>query len=61
MLRHEGVSQAQVEAQGESRLAQMLSLIHFGDLVSIYLALATNVDPTPVAPIAYLKDELANS
>jgi glucose/mannose-6-phosphate isomerase len=40
MLLHEGIGNDQVKARGESRLAQMLSLIHFGDLVSIYLALA---------------------
>jgi len=59
MLLHEGIGSDQVEARGQSRLAQMLSLIHYGDLVSIYLALASSVDPTPVEPIAYLKGELA--
>jgi glucose/mannose-6-phosphate isomerase len=59
MLLHEGVGHDQVTARGESRLAQMLSLIHFGDLVSVYLALAGDVDPTPVAPIAYLKGQLS--
>jgi glucose/mannose-6-phosphate isomerase len=59
MLLHEGIGNDQVEARGQSRLAQMLSLIHYGDLVSVYLALASNVDPTPVDPIAFLKAELA--
>jgi len=58
MLIREGVGSDQVYARGQSRLAQMLSLVHFGDLVSIYLALATNVNPTPVAPIVYLKEQL---
>jgi glucose/mannose-6-phosphate isomerase len=61
ILLHEGIGVDQVEARGQSRLAQMLSLIHFGDLVSIYLALANSVDPTPVSPIAYLKEQLAKT
>jgi glucose/mannose-6-phosphate isomerase len=58
LLIREGVGSDQVYARGQSRLAQMLSLIHFGDLVSVYLALATGIDPTPVTPIAYLKEQL---
>jgi hypothetical protein len=27
--------------------------------MSVYLALASNIDPTPVTPIAYLKEQLA--
>jgi glucose/mannose-6-phosphate isomerase len=59
MLLHEGVGNDQIKARGQSRLAQVLSLVHFGDLVSVYLALASGVDPTPVAPIAYLKEQLS--
>ena len=59
MLLNEGLPSKQVEARGQSRLAQMLSLIHFGDLVSVYLALANGIDPTPVPSIAYLKQQLA--
>ena len=59
LLRQEGVATDQVEARGASRLAQMLSLIHLGDLVSVYMAYLNQVDPTPVAPIAYLKAQLA--
>jgi glucose/mannose-6-phosphate isomerase len=61
MLGNEGVQSSAVVARGQSRLAQMLSLIHFGDLVSVYVALATEVDPTPVKPIAYLKEQLAEN
>lgn len=60
MLLREGVNSNQVTARGESRLAQMLSLVHFGDLVSVYLAIASEVDPTPVPSIAYLKEQLAS-
>jgi glucose/mannose-6-phosphate isomerase len=61
LLLREAVSCRQVTARGQSRLAQMLSLIHFGDLVSVYLAYVNKVDPTPIGPIAYLKEELAKA
>jgi glucose/mannose-6-phosphate isomerase len=61
LLLHEGLVADQVHARGQSRLAQMLSLIHYGDLMSVYLALASNVDPTPVSLIAYLKEQLARA
>ena len=54
-----GVSYEQVEARGASPLAQMMSLVLFGDYVSFYLAMLNGVDPTPVAPIDYLKSRLA--
>jgi len=54
-----GIGYELVEAMGESPLAQMMSLVLFGDYVSFYLAILNNVDPTPVAPIDYLKSRLA--
>ncbi len=59
MLERAGVAVEGVTARGESPLAQMLSLIHFGDYVSTYLALVNDVDPTPVDAIAFLKRRLA--
>ena len=59
LLLQAGADNHQVTARGQSRLAQMLSLIHFGDLVSVYLAIASKVDPTPVTSIANLKEQLA--
>lgn len=44
---------------GQSRLARMFSLIQMADWTSLYLALLTGVDPTPVAPIDLLKSKLA--
>ncbi|MDZ7336994.1 MAG: bifunctional phosphoglucose/phosphomannose isomerase [candidate division KSB1 bacterium] len=46
-------------AQGQSRLARILSLIHLGDWVSYYLALYNEVDPTPVKNIEMLKERLS--
>ena len=59
LLDREGVSAEQVWGRGEGKLAQILSLIHFGDYVSYYTAMLNQVDPTPVETIAFLKDRLA--
>ena len=48
----------EVKAKGISRLAKMFSLILFGDLVSIYLAVLNRKDPMPVKTISALKAEL---
>ncbi len=59
LLAREGVTAEQVRGRGSSALAQILSLIHFGDYVSFYLAMCNQVDPTPVEAIAFLKQRLA--
>ena len=51
-----GVSE--VASQGKSFLARLLSLVFFGDLLSVYLAVLKGTDPTPVEAIARLKKEL---
>jgi glucose/mannose-6-phosphate isomerase len=51
----------EVEAGGESRLAQLLDLMYLGDFVSCYLALDNDVDPGPIDAIFQLKTRLANS
>ena len=56
-----GVSNERVEVGGSSTLAQMLSAIYTGDLMSYYLALLNEVEPSPVAAIETLKKELAGS
>ncbi len=48
-----------VEAEGESRLAQLLDLMYMGDWVSCYLALQNDVDPGPIDAIFALKSRLA--
>jgi glucose/mannose-6-phosphate isomerase len=47
-----------VWSQGSGLLARLFSLILFGDLVSVYLAVLGGVDPTPVEPIARIKARL---
>jgi glucose/mannose-6-phosphate isomerase len=54
-----GVETADVESRGTSALAQMMSLILFGDYVSTYLALLYEVDPQPTDIIEELRDWLA--
>jgi glucose/mannose-6-phosphate isomerase len=49
----------EVRAAGESRLAQLLDLVHLGTWVSVHLALDAGVDPGPVDAIARLQSELA--
>ncbi|HKQ57864.1 MAG TPA: bifunctional phosphoglucose/phosphomannose isomerase [Candidatus Eisenbacteria bacterium] len=57
----QGASVHEVESAGEGRLARLASLIQFGDYLSLYLALATGVDPTPIASIDEFKRRLAES
>lgn len=45
----------QVSAKGGSPLARLFDLVSLGDFTTTYLALATGVDPTPVATIDRLK------
>lgn len=54
-----GFNTDEIEAQGQSPLAQMLTALHYGDYVAYYLAMAYGVDPTPIPQIDYLKEQLA--
>jgi glucose/mannose-6-phosphate isomerase len=49
----------EVWSEGTSPLARMFSLVYLGDWMSFYLAMLHRVDPTPVAIIDRLKEELA--
>jgi glucose/mannose-6-phosphate isomerase len=48
-----------VDAAGDSPTERVVSLVLLGDLVSLYLAVLADRDPTPVAVIDRLKSELA--
>jgi glucose/mannose-6-phosphate isomerase len=50
-----------VEAGGEGRLDQALSAISLGDYVSVYVAFAYAVDPTPVTAIEHIKGRMAQA
>jgi glucose/mannose-6-phosphate isomerase len=59
MIQSDNVNVIDISSEGGNRLERMMSLIQFGDFTSFYLAVLNNVDPTPVAAIDYLKNELA--
>lgn len=48
----------EARAKGRCRLAKMFSLLQLGDLVSIYLAILQEKDPTPVKAIDRIKREV---
>ncbi len=48
----------EVWSQGKTALERILSLVYFGDFLSVYLAILRDIDPTPVDVIARLKKEL---
>ncbi|MEK7824136.1 MAG: bifunctional phosphoglucose/phosphomannose isomerase, partial [Candidatus Eisenbacteria bacterium] len=57
----QGAAVYEVDSTGEGRLARLASLVQFGDYLSLYLALADGVDPTPVASIDEFKRRLADA
>lgn len=48
----------EVHAKGEKKLAKIFSLLHLGDLASVYLAIARERDPTPTETIDKIKFEM---
>jgi glucose/mannose-6-phosphate isomerase len=59
ILRKNGIVWEEVRPRGQSRLAEALSLIHFGDWISYYLALLNGENPTKIANIGHVKQRLA--
>jgi glucose/mannose-6-phosphate isomerase len=53
-----GAPAIQLDARGESRLERVLSLVLLGDIVSVYLAALSGVDPTPVQALEQFKQQL---
>lgn len=47
-----------IPARGETRLERVMSLVHLGDLVSIYLAALDGTDPAAIPALQRLKAEL---
>ena len=58
VMREAGVEAHRVRARGKSQVAQVMSLVLLGDLVSVHLALLGGIDPTPVHEIEGLKSRL---
>jgi len=59
LLDKAGISHEFVEAVGATALAQVMSLVLFGDYLSFYLAILNRIDPTPVDSIDFVKKYLA--
>ena len=58
IMERAGLIMFDLEVQGKSALAKMLSTIVVGDFASIYLAVLRGADPSPVKTINILKDTL---
>ena len=61
LIAESGAQVESVEAQGESPVERMLSLVLLGDLVSLYCAVLRGVDPVEIAMIDRYKSELADT
>lgn len=58
LLMVEGLNTDEIDAEGDTRLAQQWTCLHYGDYVAYYLAMAYGVDPTPVPVMEGLKEAL---
>lgn len=58
VMREAGVEAIRVQSRGDGAVAQVMSLVLLGDLVSVYVAVLSGVDPTPVEEIESLKRRL---
>lgn len=58
LIESRGVEVLEVNSKGNSDLERVISLIYFGDWVSIYLAFLYEIDPTPVNLIIEMKKVL---
>jgi glucose/mannose-6-phosphate isomerase len=61
LLGERATNRSTVWAEGPSRLAKVLGAVAHGDLVSVYLAILYQTDPTPVTLLAMLKERLARA
>ena len=61
LLGERATNRSEVRAEGPSRLARVLGCVAYGDLVSVYLAILYQTDPTPVTLLSMLKERLARA
>ena len=61
LLGERATNRSAVWAEGTSRLARVMTTVAYGDLVSVYLAILYQTDPTPVTLLAMLKERLASA
>jgi glucose/mannose-6-phosphate isomerase len=57
----EGMNTDYVDARGNTPLAHMWTLIHFGDYMAYYLAMGYGVDPTPIPVLVDFKKSMAEA
>ena len=58
LIADDAAAVVRVETEGETRVQRLLWAVMVGDLASLHLAAHNGVDPSPVAVIERLKDEL---
>jgi glucose/mannose-6-phosphate isomerase len=61
LLGERATPRSAVWAEGDTALARVLGSVAFGDLVTVYLAILYQTDPTPVTLLAMLKERLARA
>ena len=61
LIAEQAASTHVIGSRGQTTVERALSLVLLGDIVSIYLAVLSGEDPTPVVSIDQLKQRLADS
>jgi glucose/mannose-6-phosphate isomerase len=61
LLGERATNRSEVWAEGPTALAKVLSAVAHGDLVSVYLGILYQTDPTPVTLLSMLKERLARA
>ena len=61
LLGERATNRSEFWAEGPSSLARVLGAVAYGDLVSVYLAILYQTDPTPVTLLVMLKQRLARA
>jgi glucose/mannose-6-phosphate isomerase len=61
LLGERATNRSEIVAEGPNPLARALTTVAYGDLVSVYLAILYQTDPTPVTLLAMLKERLARA
>lgn len=61
MFMTQGINTDMIMARGEGKLAHIWTSILFGDFMAYYLAMAYEVDPTPIPILEAFKDEMASA
>ncbi|MQC27352.1 MAG: bifunctional phosphoglucose/phosphomannose isomerase, partial [Chloroflexi bacterium] len=57
----QGQNTDSIVGEGETRLANQWTALHYGDYASYYLAMAYGIDPTPVPMLVELKEKMGQA